>query len=60
MSSTRDKSSRPWHCQYSHTSPGAGTREVNLLEGEFAGPEVGFPDTMAVGVNRPVKLKQAM
>jgi Domain of unknown function (DUF3303) len=45
MSRTLDTSSRPWHCQYTQTSPGAGTREVNLLEGEVDRKR-GLPGTM--------------
>ncbi len=46
MFRTRETSSRPWHCQYTHTSPGAGTRDVNLLDGEVTGREGVFPGTM--------------
>jgi hypothetical protein len=45
MSRTLDTSSRPWHCQYTQTSPGAVTREVNLLEGEVDRKR-GLPGTM--------------
>src|SRR4029077_19575905 len=46
MSRTRETSSCPLHSQYTHTSPGASTREVNLREGEVAGLTEGFPVTM--------------
>jgi len=46
MSRTCETSSRPLQCQYTHTSPGARTREVILLEGEVSGRNAGFPGTM--------------
>ncbi len=46
MSRTRETSSRPWQRQYTQTSLGAGTRDVNLLDGKVAGREEVFPGTM--------------
>jgi len=60
ISRTRETSSRPWHRQYTHTSPGVGTREVNLLEGEVAGRDVVLPGTMVLRVDRPIQHKQAI
>ncbi len=58
MSRTRETSSRPRHFQYTHTSPGAGTRDVNLLDGDVAGREDGFPNTMVLRIDRSNQHKQ--
>ncbi len=60
ISRTRETSSCPRHCQYTHTSPGAGTRDVNLREGEVTGRTGLSPGTMAYGVVRPDQSKQAI
>jgi hypothetical protein len=60
MSRTFDTSSRPWHCQYTHTSPGVWTREANLLEGAVAGCTAGPPIVLITVVNRPPKHGQAI
>jgi len=59
ISRTRETSSRPWHRQYTHTSPGVGTREVNLLDGDV-GREGVFPGTMVLRVDRPIQHNQAI
>jgi hypothetical protein len=46
-SRTRDTSSCPLHCQQTHTSPAASTREVNRLEGEVPGPKLGSQEATA-------------
>ena len=60
MSRTRETSSRPWQRQYTHTSPGVGTREVNLRDGEVAGREGVFPGTMVLTVDRPIERNRVM
>ena len=60
MSRTRETSSRPWQRQYTHTSPGVGTRDVNLLDGEVDGRDGVFPGTMVLRVDRPIQHKQAI
>ena len=46
ISRTREMSSCPLQFQKTHTSPGAGTREVNLREGVVSVRTAGFPVTM--------------
>jgi hypothetical protein len=60
MFRTCEISSRPWHFQYTQTSPGAGTRDVNLLDGEVLGRKGDFPETMVLRAVRPLQHKQAI
>jgi len=60
MSRTQDMSSRPWHCQNTQTSAGAGTREVNLREGEVTGRGTGLLGTMVVRAYRPKQHKRTI
>jgi hypothetical protein len=46
--------------EQTHTSLGAGTRDVNLLDGEVAGREGGFPDIMVLRRDRSIQHKQAI
>src|SRR6266576_866021 len=48
ISLTRETCSCSRHCQYTHTSPRAGTRDVNLLDGVATGREGGFTGNMVL------------
>jgi len=52
ISLTCDTSSRPWHCQITQTSSGAGTRDVNLRDGNAKDRKANSPDAAFCGVDR--------
>ena len=52
ISFTRETSSRPWHFQTTHTSSGAGIRDVNLRDGKARDRKADSPNAIFCDVDR--------